>query len=129
MKYTYHATKSHLCRKFRKFIKSNIQSIFISHWSRRIIRGCLRWIRHHWSIIWTIIWIRRRSDEIWRKSIIWYILENLLVGRFILKSIVVGIWVVERVISRILGVKRVIVGIHFTKKIFRVTNNSLLEAK
>jgi hypothetical protein len=52
-----------------------------------------------------------------------------LVGRFILKSIVVGIWIVERAISRILGVKRVIVGINYTKKIFRATNKSLLEAK
>jgi len=60
---------------------------------------------------------------------IWYILGTLLVGRFILKSIFVGIWVVERVNSRILGVKRVIVGIHFTKKMFRATNKSLLEAK
>jgi len=38
---TDHATKSHLCRKFRKFIKSNIRNILIFHWSRRIIRGVL----------------------------------------------------------------------------------------
>jgi hypothetical protein len=39
------------------------------------------------------------------------------------------IWVVERIISRILDVRRVIVGIYFTKKMFKATNKSLLEAK
>jgi hypothetical protein len=42
---------------------------------------------------------------------------------------VVVIWVVERIISRILDVKKIIVGIHFAKKMFIGTNNSLLEAK
>jgi hypothetical protein len=46
-----------------------------------------------------------------------------------LKSVVVGIWVVEWVIGRILDDKRVIDVMHFTKKMFRPTNKSLLEAK
>ena len=90
---TSHPSKSHLCRKSRKF------------------RRWLRWIWHHRSIIWMIVWNRWWHWKIWWKSIIWDILR--LVERWILILIITGIWVWKKIIKRNLG--RIIIGIWVRK--------------
>ena len=69
---TIYTTKSHLCRKFRKFIYSSIRNNFTT-------RRCnMDDNLDSW-----------RREETWWKTIIWCVLW--LVGRLILKWIVVGI--------------------------------------